>query len=863
MSSFFDEQEKLKTELEESEYWPIIDVYVELEEVGTWVPARWENWEKPIGAEWLGNVYFVGYESDGLHAIELEHMRALAVPELEEGTKKINGIQSIKTGTKVRAVYLADRCWYGAQVVQVYGKRNFANVIFVDYNENQNTILPFLAIVDNENKFAGGAGMNEMNFSQGSVDDEEDEVVTTTKEEIQPTGQSEEAKVEEYVTLVLSGVPLQAVLAAAANDEVSQGLVRRRVEEAKRSGESHTNKAVARNAILQELESAQCLEDGFLRRVFDTYDTRKPAGQLTPMDFVDALKGSSSALARNALELFVEFDGDEDGGLDFDEFRKGIRRLVETEDSDHIKSLVWFWRAQQEDWYTGTGAIQPPVDEKKSLHATKRRNSHELTEMMVVMWRGGGGPREVAKPCLVRLESRLLTVWRLASNAEAHRTTCAPPISEAKYRGIVTESTVIVSGAKRAALRCDLLLTLDDVQQVRLWLPLEPRQRSRWITALDRCAAISRAQALLTAQEKNTFLEQKNLENDNNGEHLAQTFIQSQVANDDQKVTELRIVIWGGRGLIARDHSILSRAGTSDPYCRIFFEDEPELWRTTRVVFKNLDPVWNQCLSLPLNDPQKSRSFILVCADHDRSSRDDFMGSLQISIPAHGGLLFDKQWIPLTSNIPTDTMTQQLADTKGGRFSSKKPAQVSGEICISLARSLAPSIFTDPKHFQTDSQVPLLVGVWGAKDLATSFLKRKRNPRLICRVLGSNADDTTSVRLATTNPIWAEVLMPPLPTTAEGHIGDAKNQLYVLECIVEDIDTTSGKAIPIAGIQIPLRADAPFTLRKSDYLLQDPATLNSSSANASSSSSSSSSNKKKKCYLDLSIHWRPCIIEDE
>lgn len=106
----------------------------------------------------------------------------------------------------------------------------------------------------------------------------------------------------------------------------------------------------------------------------------------------------------------------------------------------------------------------------------------------------------------------------------------------------------------------------------------------------------------------------------------------------------LFIDIIEARNLVSTDMN-----GKSDPYLRVSMVDvhgkvigQPAL---TPVVHKSLNPVWNEQVAFELDDSVDSVT--LSCWDHDRISRDDFMGRIMIKkrdIPHNKEV---RRWFPL------------------------------------------------------------------------------------------------------------------------------------------------------------------------------------------------------------------------
>ncbi|XP_026491904.1 multiple C2 and transmembrane domain-containing protein isoform X4 [Vanessa tameamea] len=88
---------------------------------------------------------------------------------------------------------------------------------------------------------------------------------------------------------------------------------------------------------------------------------------------------------------------------------------------------------------------------------------------------------------------------------------------------------------------------------------------------------------------------------------------------------QLRIHLKRGQNLIAMDKN-----GTSDPYVK--FKAAGRLLHKSRIVYRDLNPVWDECFTVPIEDPFQPVQ--LKVFDYDWGLQDDFMGSCHLDLTA-------------------------------------------------------------------------------------------------------------------------------------------------------------------------------------------------------------------------------------
>ncbi|XP_017885909.1 multiple C2 and transmembrane domain-containing protein isoform X3 [Ceratina calcarata] len=86
---------------------------------------------------------------------------------------------------------------------------------------------------------------------------------------------------------------------------------------------------------------------------------------------------------------------------------------------------------------------------------------------------------------------------------------------------------------------------------------------------------------------------------------------------------QLRLHIRRGANLVAMD-----RCGASDPYVKV--KSAGRLLHKSRTVHRDLNPVWDESVTLPIEDPFQPLTFKVF--DYDWGLQDDFMGAAQLDL---------------------------------------------------------------------------------------------------------------------------------------------------------------------------------------------------------------------------------------
>jgi len=345
--------------LKNSDHWPIVEAKLWLDDHNSiWAPVLLQS----IAAT-QATVEIVGHP-EAIMIVQSNELRSLEIPA--DPIPADDRIElTLEPGAPCRAVYLGDRQWYEAVVLENFDQ--YVIVLFIEYDETQNTAIQLLSasalatpFIDNDNVIIENDFDDE--FESSMSHDQAREAL----EAASPAMLNQEEKaLDFYASLVESGVPLDAVRLAVGSERsaefdilLTQRRRARQVDDATAITTQELNPLSQQ--LLTDLQHSFVFGDVFLHQLFTRQIDRRGDGRIKPLDFVLAIKNNdpTNKLAAAAISTFATFDENQKGELSFDDFKRGIRKYGRAKNGyEDVKSLLFFWRTTSEEWFESSPSV--------------------------------------------------------------------------------------------------------------------------------------------------------------------------------------------------------------------------------------------------------------------------------------------------------------------------------------------------------------------------------------------------------------------------------------------------------------------------------------------------------------------------